>query len=240
MMMKRLLGMIALFTSFAFVFVSIACDDGSGNGSENGNSGDAGTVDNNLVLENGYAWIIGNSPNRSGLIFQSDKTFLNVIETDPNFQTTTGGKWSVSGNKFTNTPYTNIQLANIPYSVSANTLTFNPGIVSTEVAYTKTNIGINAGDGFTISGYTGSSGATLYASTNASITDVVSLMFNTAGSGVIQQNGKIIWVDPSTGPNGTFTLYIVSAATLTKKTSSAVTITNGNGTVAYANFVNIN
>jgi len=122
--------------------------------------------------------------------------------------------------------------------VSGDNLNLAPGTAE-NVTYIKTDIGINSDDGFTISGYSGSGSHILYVSTNAGITDLVTLITNQAGYGVISSNGKVVWAEPATGPNGTYTLYIVSGSTLSMKTNTTVTITNGNGTVVYSAFVNV-
>ncbi|MCL2138863.1 MAG: hypothetical protein FWH41_04965 [Treponema sp.] len=86
MLRKRFFGTIALIVGLILVFYFAACDDNNGdNGDKNGNG--SGVIDDDLVLPAGYAWIIGTSPNRSGLIFNVDGTFLNVVETPPTFQT---------------------------------------------------------------------------------------------------------------------------------------------------------
>ena len=240
MLKIKLFGMMTFIAGILLVFSLFGCDNGgtSGNGNGNENGNDKGVIDDNLILPDNYAWIIGTSPNCSGIIFNANGTFLNVIETPPSFQTLTGGTWSVSGNEFTDTPHTDNQLARKPYSVSGTTFILGAG-TGVEAAYTKTNIGISSNDGFNVTGYSGSGSQILYASANAGINDLATLMTNQSGYGVISSSGKVTWAEPATGPSGTYTLYIVSGSSLLKKTSSPVEITNGNGTIAYTAFVDI-
>ena len=96
--------------------------------------------------------------------------------------------------------------------------------------------------GFTITGYTGGANYTVYACTSASFTNATDIIMNnisSGGNGDIKADGTVEWNKvPS---NGSYTLYILEtgSANVTKKTSSTVTITNGNGIVAYSAFVNM-
>lgn len=243
MFKKRFFGMLLLLVVIMLIFVFIGCDNGNGDNidSNNDNSGNnEGSIDNDLVLPAGEAWIIGTSPNRSGFIFQSNGDYLSVAETSVDvFQISplVSGTWTTIGNTLKTTPSISGN-TNVPYTVSSTALKLLPGTAN-EVIYTRTNIGTSAGDGFTINGYTGSSGAVLYVSTISNVTDLVTLMTNENGYGIIYPNGKIIWTQPATGPNGTYTLYIVNGTTISKRTTSTVTITNGNGTVTYSEFEDI-
>ena len=95
---------------------------------------------------------------------------------------------------------------------------------------------------FTITGYTGGVNYTVYACTSASLTNANNIIMNNlvnGGNGDIKADGTVEW--NRVPGNGSYTLYILETGSenVTKKTSSTVTITSGNGSVAYSAFVDM-
>jgi hypothetical protein len=101
--------------------------------------------------------------------------------------------------------------------------------------------GDGGGSSFTISGYTGDITWVVYAHTDANITTASGLLNATTlkATGAIAADGTVTWI-PNVNPfTGSYTLYLVKQGGDIWKTPSPITITTGNGTVAYSSFVDV-
>ena len=96
------------------------------------------------------------------------------------------------------------------------------------------------GDNFTITGYPGPANQQLYASSNGTFTNASALVSSApAGYGPIQDNGNVLWTYPSTsGPSGTFWLYIYMADSSLMISNTQIAISNGS--VEYSAFNPVN
>jgi uncharacterized lipoprotein YehR (DUF1307 family) len=234
MLKKKLFGMMTLIVAVMLVFSLVACgDDGDGNG------GGAQTVT-----------YIGYAGTEKYTLKITEDTARYAAQTGDAYELSVGSKKStgtvnnVSGSVLTLAPSSGstftATVSGTNITAMSGTITYdgNGGTETAPATLAATPSG--SGSGFSISGYpTATSGMALYVSSNANITDLNTLNLNFVGLGTIDLTGNVTWT--LTPPNGTYTLYIVrSPDEITMKTTSTVTITNGNGTVAYSAFADIN